>query len=224
MNCLLLLLLRFLLLHSLASTLPNSNSFSDFGSISFDIEQPRVLPPAAATTSSSSLQVLASMTRTIYDVAQTRSMLKVLGDRPDHKDVDNAKAKLADLTAHLLRQLEEIVKHISRIIQQRLGFWFTMLSDFESTIQKDASKSTWECGGSGRFRFDFVFASMTMKRWWEIWIRRLGLIRRWWRTIEILLQWLFDFSFSRSLKLMKMMNRWWMSGKIKIWQRWWMNG
>lgn len=78
-----------------------------------DVEQPP-FPPSSDPSSSSLPQItdpelLASMTRTIYDVVQTRSMLRLLGDRPDHEAVDNAKAKVADLEAHLSRQLEEIV-------------------------------------------------------------------------------------------------------------------
>ncbi|MED6210782.1 Plant intracellular Ras-group- LRR protein 1 [Stylosanthes scabra] len=53
--------------------------------------------------------LLASMTRAITDVSQARQVLKLIGDRPTHEEIDNAKAKLADIDAHLNRQLEEIV-------------------------------------------------------------------------------------------------------------------
>lgn len=54
-------------------------------------------------------KLLAAMTHAISDVSQARSVLNLIGDRPTHEEVDNAKAKLVDLEAHLLRQLEEIV-------------------------------------------------------------------------------------------------------------------
>ncbi|KAI4336219.1 hypothetical protein L6164_014773 [Bauhinia variegata] len=101
------------------------DSGSEFQEI--DLEQPRDQPPRPASdpsTSSSGLnhpeivgrmphlkdpKLLDAMTRAISDVAQARSVLKLIGGRPDHETVDNAKAQLADLEAQLSRQLEEIV-------------------------------------------------------------------------------------------------------------------
>ncbi|KAI9108953.1 hypothetical protein K1719_020258 [Acacia pycnantha] len=116
---------NFPLLSSFMSRLPSLSATAAFNSELYDIEQPRLAPPSDPSSSSSSgikdpeliaqmprisdPKLLASITRTINDIAQTRSMLRVLGDRPDHESVDNAKAKLADLDAHLSRQLEEIV-------------------------------------------------------------------------------------------------------------------
>lgn len=54
-------------------------------------------------------KLLAAMTRAVSDVSQTRSILKLIGERPDHEAVDRAKAKLADIEALLSKQLEEIV-------------------------------------------------------------------------------------------------------------------
>ncbi|XP_054807697.1 plant intracellular Ras-group-related LRR protein 1-like [Prosopis cineraria] len=115
----------FPLLSSFMSRLPPLAPTTSSNSELYDIEQPRFPPPSDPSSSSSSSiknpelvaqmpritdpKLLASIARTIYDVAQTRSMIRVLGDRPDHESVDNAKAKLADLDAHLSRQLEEIV-------------------------------------------------------------------------------------------------------------------
>ncbi|KAJ7945818.1 Plant intracellular Ras-group-related LRR protein [Quillaja saponaria] len=102
---------------------------SDQISVQFDIEQPStpsLRPPSDPSTSTFSggggqseilgqmphltdPKVLASMTRAISDVAQTRSILRALGERPDHEAVDKAKAKLADIEASLCEQLEEIV-------------------------------------------------------------------------------------------------------------------
>ncbi|KAI9087588.1 hypothetical protein K1719_030458 [Acacia pycnantha] len=105
-------------LPSLASTSRPSTSPE------FDIEQPHPLPPPPHLPSSSSPEseivgkmpqltdptLLAAMTRAVSEVAQTRSVLKLIGDRPDHEDVDRAKAKLADIEALLSKQLEEIVR------------------------------------------------------------------------------------------------------------------
>lgn len=88
--------------------------------VEFDIEQPHP-PPLPHTSSSGQPEIvgqmphltdpklLAAMTLAISDVAQTRSVLKLIGERPDHEAVDNAKAKLADIEALLSKQLEEIV-------------------------------------------------------------------------------------------------------------------
>lgn len=54
-------------------------------------------------------KLLAAMTHAVSDVAQTRSVLKLIGERPDHEAVDNAKAKLVEIEAVLSKQLEEIV-------------------------------------------------------------------------------------------------------------------
>ncbi|KAK7265637.1 hypothetical protein RJT34_33259 [Clitoria ternatea] len=80
---------------------------------SFDIEQP------SSSNSPSHIvgemphladpELLVAMTRAITDVAQARSVLKLIGPRPTHEEVDDARAKFADLQAHLSRQLEEIV-------------------------------------------------------------------------------------------------------------------
>ncbi|KAL6318508.1 hypothetical protein AAG906_000586 [Vitis piasezkii] len=54
-------------------------------------------------------KILASMTLAISDVAQTRSVLQTLGERPDHEAVDKAKAKIVEIDSRLSKQLEEIV-------------------------------------------------------------------------------------------------------------------
>jgi len=97
------------ILNYVMSRLPSFTSKSD-------VKQP---PPSDPSSSSSSIigqmpnltdpKLLAAMTRAISDVSQARSVLTLIGDRPTHEEVDNAKAKLVDLEAHLLRQLEEIV-------------------------------------------------------------------------------------------------------------------
>ncbi|XP_076902242.1 plant intracellular Ras-group-related LRR protein 9-like [Bidens hawaiensis] len=52
--------------------------------------------------------ILASMHAAVSDVSQTRTLLKTLGDRPDHEAVDIAKARLAELEGLLSDQLDEI--------------------------------------------------------------------------------------------------------------------
>ncbi|EFH61101.1 hypothetical protein ARALYDRAFT_317922 [Arabidopsis lyrata subsp. lyrata] len=85
----------------------------------FDIEQ----PPSSSSSSSSSSQsieivtqmphltqpdVLASMTSAISDVAETRSILRTLGPRPDHESVDKARAKLSEIESFLSESFEDI--------------------------------------------------------------------------------------------------------------------
>lgn len=67
-------------------------------------------------------KVLASMTHAISDVAQTRSVLQTLGERPDHEAVDKAKAKLAEIDARLSKELEDIVLSPRPASVERLQF------------------------------------------------------------------------------------------------------
>ncbi|KAK2989752.1 hypothetical protein RJ640_030245 [Escallonia rubra] len=53
--------------------------------------------------------VAAAMRAAVADVAQTRSVLQTLGERPDHEAVDAARAKVAEIEASLSKRLEEIV-------------------------------------------------------------------------------------------------------------------
>lgn len=52
--------------------------------------------------------LLASMRSAVADVSQTRSLLKTLGERPDHEAVDMAKSRLAEIDATLSNDLDEI--------------------------------------------------------------------------------------------------------------------
>ncbi|KAJ1413209.1 Leucine-rich repeat domain superfamily [Sesbania bispinosa] len=111
-----------------------------------DLEQP---PPADPSSSSSSIvdkmphlkdpKLLAAMTRAISDVSQARSVLKLIGEQPTHEEVDNAKAKLADLEAHLSRQLEEIVvlQRPPEIDEQQ---WRVHLTEREKQCRESAEK------------------------------------------------------------------------------------
>lgn len=50
-------------------------------------------------------ELLASMAQAISDVAGTRSVLRSLGDRPDHEAVDAARARMAEIDAALAADL-----------------------------------------------------------------------------------------------------------------------
>lgn len=121
-----------------------------------DIEQPATppsKPPSDPSSSSAQSQaqieddmphlthprVLASMTHAISDVAQTRSVLKTLGPRPDHETVDKAKAKLADIEANLAKQLEENVLSPRPSDVDRLE-WRAHLSERENECRRSAEK------------------------------------------------------------------------------------
>ncbi|KAK9117300.1 hypothetical protein Sjap_016247 [Stephania japonica] len=85
----------------------------------YDIEQPPPPPSPSSAADGSHLvsrmlnltdpNLLASMTTAVSDVAQTRSVLRALGDRPDHEAVDNARATMAEIEARLAKRLEAIV-------------------------------------------------------------------------------------------------------------------
>ncbi|KAL6184582.1 hypothetical protein ACLB2K_045983 [Fragaria x ananassa] len=69
-------------------------------------------------------KVIAAMRSAVADVAQTRSILTELGDRPDHESVDSAKAKLAaieaaraDVAETELRELAESEEECMAILQ-----------------------------------------------------------------------------------------------------------
>ncbi|WOL01430.1 hypothetical protein Cni_G10146 [Canna indica] len=54
-------------------------------------------------------ELFASMASVVSDVAQTRPVILLLGDRPDHEAVDAARARISEVDADLSRRLEEIV-------------------------------------------------------------------------------------------------------------------
>ncbi|XP_068652401.1 plant intracellular Ras-group-related LRR protein 1-like [Aristolochia californica] len=54
-------------------------------------------------------EVLAAMKAAVADVVQSRSILRTLGERPDHETVDRARQTITEIDAHLAKQLEEIV-------------------------------------------------------------------------------------------------------------------
>ncbi|KAF6137095.1 hypothetical protein GIB67_030859 [Kingdonia uniflora] len=54
-------------------------------------------------------KVLASMNQSISSVAQTRSVIETLGDRPNRETVDTAKNKIVGIESRLSKELQEIV-------------------------------------------------------------------------------------------------------------------
>lgn len=84
-------------------------------------------------------KVLASMTTAISDVAQTRSMLKTLGERPDHEAVDTAKARLVDIEVNLSAKLQEIVLS-SRPADVELLEWRAHLAEKENECRQAADE------------------------------------------------------------------------------------
>lgn len=117
-----------------------------------DIEQPPPPPPRASSDPSSSQapivsqlphltdpKVIASMTRAISDVAQTRSVLQTLGPRPDHETVDTSRLKLSEIESNLSKQLEEIVLSSRPAEVDRLE-WRAHLADKEQQCRQTAEK------------------------------------------------------------------------------------
>lgn len=83
----------------------------------FDIEQP---PPSTAVAEPlfdlaermprlTDPSVIAAMRSAVSEVSQARSVLKTIGNRPDHETVDTARKKLAEVESQLSKELEEIV-------------------------------------------------------------------------------------------------------------------
>ncbi|PSR96717.1 Plant intracellular Ras-group-related LRR protein [Actinidia chinensis var. chinensis] len=115
--------------------------------VEFDIEQPR--PPAASTEPSFDLEdrmpqltdpkVIAAMRSAVSEVSQARSVLKTLGDRPDHEAVDTAKSKLAEIESKLSKQLEEIVLSPRPAEVERLE-WRSHLAEKEKESRDAAEK------------------------------------------------------------------------------------
>ncbi|GFZ07846.1 plant intracellular ras group-related LRR 1 [Actinidia rufa] len=115
--------------------------------VEFDIEQPP--PPAASTEPSFDLEermpkltdpkVIAAMRSAVSEVYQARSVLKILGDRPDHEAVDTAKSNLAEIESKLSKQLEEIVLSPRPAEVERLE-WRSHLAGKEKEIRDAAEK------------------------------------------------------------------------------------
>ncbi|KAF8082571.1 hypothetical protein N665_0819s0010 [Sinapis alba] len=97
-------------LPSFTAKLSSPSSSSSSSAPAFDVEQPpssieivTQMPHLAHPS------VLASMTNAISDVAQTRSILRTLGPRPDHESVDKARVKLSEIEGILSESLNDDV-------------------------------------------------------------------------------------------------------------------
>ncbi|KAF3436932.1 hypothetical protein FNV43_RR19685 [Rhamnella rubrinervis] len=135
---------------------PRPATDSDF----VDVEQPATpssKPSSDPSTSSSGQhrivdnmphladpKVIASMTRAISDVVQTRSVLKTIGDRPDHEAVDAARAKLAEIESNLSKQLEELVLSPRPADVDRLQ-WRAHLAEKENQCRQLAEREKQAC-------------------------------------------------------------------------------
>lgn len=89
-------------------------------------------------------KVIAAMTRAVSDVAQTRSVLNALGDRPDHETVDTAKARLAHIEANLSKKLEDLVLSPRPSDVDRLQ-WRALLAEREHDCRQSADKDKQDC-------------------------------------------------------------------------------
>ncbi|KAM7483158.1 hypothetical protein LguiB_007741 [Lonicera macranthoides] len=114
-----------------------------------DIEQPPPLSPSAPKAPYFELteqmphltdpKVIQSMRLAIADVSQTRSMLQILGERPDHEAIDNAKSMLAEIEAKLSKQLEENVLS-PRPADVDRSQWRSHQAEKEEELRKAAEK------------------------------------------------------------------------------------
>lgn len=125
----------------LPSFAPRTTAASPSDSDQFDIEQPP--PPSSEIVGQmphlADPELLASMGRAISDVSQARTVLNLIGERPTHEEVDNARAKLADIDAQLSRQLEEIVLQ-SRPTEIEIHGWRAHQAENERQCREAAEK------------------------------------------------------------------------------------
>ncbi|XP_059657974.1 plant intracellular Ras-group-related LRR protein 1-like [Cornus florida] len=111
---------NFPILSFVLSKLPSFGPRQHADASDFDVEQPPPLPSDASASAEPSFELtdqmprltdpklIASMRLAVSEVSQTRSVLKTLGDRPDHESIDIARAKLKEIDSKLSNQLEEI--------------------------------------------------------------------------------------------------------------------
>ncbi|OMO56252.1 hypothetical protein COLO4_35718 [Corchorus olitorius] len=135
---------------SIGPSKPASTPDSD-PAIDLELQPPVIPDPSAPSSSTSPPQivdqmphlalpnVLASMTNAVSGVAQTRSVLRTLGPRPDHESVDLARSKLNEIEAALSKSLEELVLSSRPTDVDRLD-WRAHLAEKEEEIRKEAEK------------------------------------------------------------------------------------
>ncbi|MED6195359.1 Plant intracellular Ras-group- LRR protein 1 [Stylosanthes scabra] len=140
---------NFPILSYVMSRLPSLTTKT--ASNNFDLEQPPLEDPSSSYVGPLGPQIVgqrpnlddpnlfASMASAISDVAQARSVLNLIGDRPTHEEVDTARADLADLEARLSRQLEEIVLE-PRPADVDIHAWRARQAERELKCREEAEK------------------------------------------------------------------------------------
>ncbi|XP_073013767.1 plant intracellular Ras-group-related LRR protein 3-like [Typha latifolia] len=139
---------------SLSSKIGSKSSSSS--ATEFDIEQPPIKSASSSSGAGDDVDlvdrmphlkdpaVLAAMAHAISEVAQTRSILRTLGDRPDHEAVDAARSRLAEIEGALARQLEEIVRSPRPEEVDRLA-WRAEQAEREKECRANAEKELVAC-------------------------------------------------------------------------------
>ncbi|KAM5550151.1 plant intracellular Ras-group-related LRR protein 9-like [Rosa sericea] len=127
------------------------DDISDLESIQIDDGQPQLIKPQQPSSGLldqmphlSDPKVIAAMTRAVSDVAQTRSVLNALGDRPDHEAVDTAKAKLTHIESTLSKKLEDLVLSPRPSDVDRFQ-WRAHLAEREQECRDAAEKEMRDC-------------------------------------------------------------------------------
>nr|GLL22412.1 plant intracellular Ras-group-related LRR protein 1-like [Ipomoea trifida] len=130
------------------SKLPSIGPRRAAGEDEFDVEQPKPRSPQAQEPHFELTErmphltdpkVAAAMRLAVADVSQARSMLKSLGEQPDHEMVDTAKVKLTEVDALLAKKLEEIVL-APRPPEVDPQEWRSKLAEKEAECRKEAEK------------------------------------------------------------------------------------
>ncbi|RAL39016.1 hypothetical protein DM860_011502 [Cuscuta australis] len=139
---------HFPILSFVMSKLPMIGVRPAAGADEFDVEQPKPQSPlpqkphfelTERMPHLTDPKVVAAMRLAVADVAQARSMLKSLGERPDHETVDTAKMKLSEIDAFLAKKLEEIVL-TSQPPEADQQDWRSKLVEKEADCRKEADK------------------------------------------------------------------------------------
>nr|GMD86418.1 plant intracellular Ras-group-related LRR protein 9-like [Ipomoea batatas]GME12581.1 plant intracellular Ras-group-related LRR protein 9-like [Ipomoea batatas] len=132
------------------SKLPSIGPRRAAGEDEFDVEQPKPRSPQAQEPHFELTErmphltdpkVSAAMRLAVADVSQARSMLKSLGEQPDHEMVDTAKVKLTEVDALLAKKLEEIVlaprpPEAVIALEEAHKSYASLLKDAENKLEK----------------------------------------------------------------------------------------
>ncbi|CAM8922129.1 unnamed protein product [Rhodiola kirilowii] len=108
---------------------PPAKDKSDRDELVIESKLPRLTDP----------KLLKELTLAISEVAQTRSMLQTLGERPDHESVDKAKEKVKEIEVGMEKKLEELAT-VPRPEDVDLLQWRAHMAERESQIRKKAEE------------------------------------------------------------------------------------